>query len=153
MSVQSTDRKDPLLASIDTWCKGLERWQAGLSLWVFERSTGLVEETGSEKMATTGCKSGGDVSNYYMTKLSAPQALDPGVSPPFQLWPRSSLCDVMDPKITLEEVKRTLQAIQMNSAPGQDRINYKTWKFIDLNQEVITEIFNTCTANGKISSA
>ena len=49
----------------------------------------------------------GDVSNYYMIKLSAPQALDPGVSPPFQLWPRSSLCDVMDPKITLEEVKRT----------------------------------------------
>ena len=83
----------------------------------------------------------GDVSIYYMTKLSAPQALDPGVSPPFQLWPQSSLCDVMDPKITLEEVKRTLQAIQMNSAPGQDRINYKTWKFIDLNQEVIMEIF------------
>ena len=91
-----------------------------------------------------------DVSNHYKAKLAVPQDLDLSTPLPFHLWPWSTQCDVMDPIITPEEVKRTHQAMEMDSAPGPDRIRYKSWKLIDPNREVITGILNTCRANGKI---
>lgn len=95
----------------------------------------------------------GEVSNFFSAKLAAPQGIDQNVPPPFQLWNGTTPCDVMEHTITPDEVKRTFQAMESDSAPGPDRIRYKSWKLIDPNLEVVTGILNTCRANGKIPPA
>ena len=95
----------------------------------------------------------GEVSNFFSAKLAAPQGIDPYVPPPFQLWNGTTPCDVMEHTITPDEVKRTFRAMELDSAPGPDRIRYKTWKLIDPNLEVVTGILNTCRTNGKIPPA
>lgn len=93
------------------------------------------------------------VSEYYKTKLAAPRGIDPSVPPPFPVWTQTTSKDVMEPGITPEEVKRTLQAMDMGSASGPDRIQYGTWKSLDSKQEIVTLILNTCRVNRKIPPA
>ena len=94
-----------------------------------------------------------EVTQYFTAKLAAPQGIDLTAPPPFHLWSQVTQSDVMDTMISPEEVKRTLQAMDMGSASGPDRIHYRTWKYLDSNQEIVTGILNTCRVNGKIPPA
>ena len=95
----------------------------------------------------------GEVSEHFKGKLAAPLGIDPNAPPPYQLWTNTTPQDVMAPIITPEEVKKTLQAMDLSSAPGPDRIQFGTWKHLDPKQEIVTTILNTCRANGKIPPA
>ena len=91
-----------------------------------------------------------DVERYFREKLQPPEGINVEVRPPFDLWLTVSPSDVMETSITQMEVKGVLQSMDVGSAPGPDRIRYRTLKQIDQGMETVTSILNTCRVNGKI---
>ena len=93
------------------------------------------------------------VNAHFAAKLAPAQGINVSDPPPVDLWNHRVQCDVLEPPITQQEVKKTLLAMDSRSAPGPDRIRYNTWKHLDPSQEIVTEILNTCRSNRKIPPA
>eukprot|EP00731_Ephydatia_muelleri_P013732 Em0007g1042a len=142
------------------WCQGLERWTAGLSRWAFERSKVDSPQQAWARRQGQKRRRGprgeqeqeerpqrGQGRNRTITRMA-------NLQKSYNSSPKKSTqSDVMDTVIPNEEVKRILQAMDMGSAPGPDRIHYRTWKYLDPNHDIITGILNTCRVNGKIPPA
>lgn len=90
------------------------------------------------------------VEGAFQTKYAAREERDINTPPPMTLWPGATPVDIMDTRITEEEVSRTLRKLRNQSAPGPDRIRYSVWKQIDPKRKIITAILNTCRINKKI---
>ncbi|KAL5509971.1 hypothetical protein EMCRGX_G005426 [Ephydatia muelleri] len=58
--------------------------------------------------------------------------------------------DVMEQAITEEEVKRTVKRMPYQSAPGPDKITYATWRRMDRDARMLSQIMETCRINRKI---
>ena len=91
-----------------------------------------------------------EVERYFREKLQPPEGINVEARPPFNLWLTVSPSDVMETPITQMEVKGILQSMDVGSAPGPDRIRYRTLKQIDQGMETVTSILNTCRVNGKV---
>lgn len=77
---------------------------------------------------------------HFAAKLAPAQGINVSDPPPVDLWNHRVQCDVLEPPITQQEVKKTLLTMDSRSAPGPDSIRYNTWKHLDPRQKIVTEI-------------
>ena len=91
-----------------------------------------------------------EVDTFFKAKyLAPPEQTAPGV-PPFPLWDHPKGADLLQDPITLLELKGVLQKADGSTAPGPDRIGYRTWKQLESEHTIVLSVLNTCRINVKI---
>ncbi len=92
-----------------------------------------------------------EVSEHFSTVYAA--APPPPSDPPSWLRDDQPAVDILEDPILPQEAARQIRRMPNDSAPGPDRVSYRSWKQIDPDGVLLARIFEICHLNRRVPAS